>query len=669
MKKWLIKTADEEIVKNLSAETGWSPFICRILACRGILTAGDADSFFNNEQLSDPFLMADMEKAVEVINSFVESGEKITVYGDYDCDGITSTYMLFDYLQALGAEVDWYIPSRDEGYGLNNNAIDLLHKRGTKLIITVDNGISAVDEAEYIAEKGMTLVITDHHQVPDVLPRAAAIVDPFRKEDMSPFRKIAGCGVVLKLICAMEGDCEMALAEYAPYAAIGTIGDIMPLVDENRLIVRRGIEGMDCLENEGMRALLTKSGLSEGKRITSVGLAFQACPRINAAGRYDHPKTAMELLLAENRNVAETKAEQLSHYNDERKQIEEEIIGAAEEQIRRSPDILNRKILIVKGDGWRHGVIGLASSKLLHKYGKPNIVITVEGDTARGSGRSVDGFSLVDLLKSCEQHLLRYGGHTKAAGLNVSASEIDNFINAAYDFCDKTEAVTEFIPVDTEIGAEEMTLENIRLLNKLEPFGEENPLPLFLMRNCRIKSKSSLSGGRFVAFNFDYCGKEFRAVDFACSFEDFIYQQGENVDILANLEINVFNGRETICVKVKDMRHSGFNQDRFFAAKYAYEDYRCGKVDKRLICRMAPTQDELRTCYDILRTTSCMSKAATIALRKNINYCKFRIILDIFEEFGLVTIDMTTDSAMLVKGAPKADLTKSKILAELNGMN
>ncbi len=665
MKKWLIKAIDEERVKSLAQSTGWSPFICKILVSRGIVDNVAADTFFNSEQLDDPFLMADMEKAVETINSFVESGEKITVYGDYDCDGITSTYMLFDYLQALGAEVDWYIPSRDEGYGLNNASIDLLHKRGTKLIITVDNGISAVEEAKHIAELGMTLVITDHHQVPDVMPEAAAIVDPHRKDDVSLFRNIAGCGVVLKLICAMEGDCDTILDEYAPYAAIGTIGDIMPLVEENRLIVRRGLDGMENIDNEGMVALLKKSGFIEDKKITAVGLAFLVCPRINAAGRYDHPKIAMELLLAENSNVAESKAEQLCRCNDERKKIEEEIIEAAEEQIRLNPDILNRKVLIVKGDGWKHGVIGLASSKLLHKYGKPNIVITVEGDTARGSGRSVDGFSLIEMLKNCDKHLLRYGGHTKAAGLNVATEEIDNFISAVYNYCDDVQAVTELLNVDMEIRPEEMTLDNIRLLSKLEPFGEENPLPVFMLKNCFIKSKSSLKDGKYVAFVFDYNGKEMRAVDFNCTYDNFPYQQGDRVDILANLDINEFNGKENINVMSKDIRYTDFNQDRFFAAMFAYEDYRCGNVDKRLICRMKPEQQELKTCYDILRTTSCMSKAAMLSFRKNINYCKFRIILDVFEEFGLVNIDITRDTAALVNGAPKADLSKSKILAEL----
>lgn len=668
MKKWQVKTVDENAVNTLIKETGLNPFVCKILAGRGIFSRGDAEAFFNSEELSDPFLMADMERAVEVINEFVESGEKITVYGDYDCDGVTSTYMLFDYLQALGAEVDWYIPSRDEGYGLNNAAVDLLFKRGTRLIITVDNGISAVEEAEHIAELGMTLVITDHHQVPEILPKAEAIVNPHRKEDMSPFRKIAGCGVVLKLISAMEGDSETALMEYAPYAAAGTIADIVPLVDENRLIVRRGLEALAFTENAGLRALMKKCGIDEDEEATSTQLAFMLCPRINAAGRYSHPKAAMELLLADSTGAAGAKAEELHNLNNLRKQAEEEIIAAAEAQIKANPDILNRKILIVTGEGWSHGIIGIASARLLHKYGKPNIVITIEGETSRGSARSLDGLSLYEMLDACKTELLRFGGHTKAAGLTLETSKIEAFKNAVYAYCDEKPAAVEVITADMEITASELNEGNIELLEKLEPFGEENPAPLFLFRNCRIKSKKSLKDGKYVSFVFLFGGKEYRAVHFGSTFDAFGYEIGEDVDIIAGAELNEYNGKTTISVRVSDIRHSGFNQDRFFAAKAAYEDYRCGRVDKRLVCRMAPEQSELRLCYDILRKTTCLSKAAMLASKNGLNYCKFRIVLDIFGEFGLAELDLTRDYAALVPSAPKADLTKSKILADLKNM-
>ena len=666
MKKWQVKTAPKEIVDSLIQETGLNPFICRILAGRGILSRADAEVFFNSEEMSDPFLLADMQKAVDTINEFIESGQKITVYGYYDCDGVTSTYMLFNYLEAQGAEVDWYIPSRDEGYGLNNDAVDLLHKRGTKLIITVDNGISAVEEAKYIAELGITLVITDHHQVPDVLPEAAAIVNPHRKDDMSPFHKIAGCGVVLKLISAMEGgDSAMAMEEYSSFAAVGTVADIVPLVEENRLIVRQGLDALFCTDNAGLRALAQQCGIDDDEEIISSDLAFRLCPRINAAGRYAHPKAAMELLLAENPVTAKAKAEELSEMNNMRKQIEESIIREAEEQIKNNPELLNRRILVVCGEGWSHGIIGIASARLLHKYGKPNIVITIEGDTARGSARSFDGLSLYEMLDSCKELLTRFGGHTKAAGLTLETSKIEDLRNAVYAYCAEKEPAFETIEADMEITPSELTMENIELLDKLEPFGEENPSPLFLFRNCLIKSKSSMKEGRYVSFNFVFGGKEFRAVHFGSTFDAFPYETGESVDIIAAAELNEYNDRVSVSIRVSDIRYSDFNQDKFFAAKTAYEDYRCGRVDKRLLCRMAPTMDELRKCYDVLRKTHCISKAAMLLSKAGMNYCKFRIALDVFEEAGLVTVDLTCDKAEIIPSAPKADLSKSEILANL----
>ena len=666
MKKWQVKSASKEIVDSLIKETGLNPFICRILAGRGILSRADAEAFFNSEELSDPFLLADMQKAVDTINEFIESGEKITVYGDYDCDGITSTYMLFNYLEAQGAEVDWYIPSRDEGYGLNNNAVDLLYRRGTRLIITVDNGISAVEEAGHIAELGMTLVITDHHQVPEVLPRAAAVVDPHRRDDMSLFRKIAGCGVVLKLISAMEGgDSTMAMAEYSAFAAAGTVADIVPLTGENRLIVRQGLDAVSYTENAGLRALLKKCGIEDDEEVTSTELAFMLCPRINAAGRYAHPKTAMELLLAENPSTAMTKAEELSEMNNMRKQVEEDIIREAEEQIKSNPELLSRRILIVCGEGWSHGIIGIASARLLHKYGKPNIVITIEGDTARGSARSFDGLSLYEMLDSCKDLLVRFGGHTKAAGLTLETAKLEEFKNAVYEYCAKKQPAFEVITADMEIAPAELTFENIELLDKLEPFGEENPSPLFLFRNCLIKSKKSLKDGKYVSFGFVFGGKEYRAVHFGKTFDAFVYETGEYVDMIASAEINEFGGRTSISMRVSDIRCSDFSQDKFFAARTAYEDYICGRVDKRLLCRMAPETQELKKCYDILRKTHCLSKAAMLASKADINYCKFRVALDVFQEAGLVKTDITCDKAEIVPNAPKADLSKSKILAGL----
>ena len=667
MNKWKINIPDKDILQKLMKETGLPVFICRILASRGITSRAEAEVFFNSSEFDDPLTIKDMDKAVITITEAVENGKRITVYGDYDCDGVTSTYMLYSYLEALGGEVSWYIPTRDEGYGLNKPAIELLKKQGTELIVTVDNGISAVEEADYIKELGMKLVITDHHHVPEKMPYAEAIVNPHRQDDLSGYKHLAGCGVVLKLIMAMEGDCASVLTQYADIAAIGTVGDIVRLDGENRIIVREGLRLMENTENMGLNRLLSMSGHEDGTEITSTFLAFSICPRINAAGRYSSPKTAMELFLCSDMQSASAKAAELCELNDLRKKAETEIVAQTEEKLRSDPDLLNRRLLIVSGDGWKHGIIGIASAKLLHKYGKPNIVITREGDTARGSARSTEDLPLYPLLESCSGMLIRYGGHTKAAGLTISSDMIESFTEAAYRYCTEQikETTGELLEADMEVFPTEMKVENVELIDNLEPFGEGNPMPLFLLRDCVIRSKKPLKDGKYTSFAFGFGMVETRAVYFGSTYEAFPFAEGDTIDILANLTVNEYNDKRNINILVKDARFSDFRQDRYFAAKTAYEDMRCGTVDGRLLCRMIPDNAELRRVYDILRQTGVLSKAEILADRAGINCCKFRIILDVFAEFGLAETDVTADSVRLVPASAKADLTKSEVLARL----
>ena len=668
MKNWQINNPDPQITKSLENSTGLNPFICKILASRGITSREAADAFFNSEELSDPFDILDMDKAVNVISAAVEDGEKIAVYGDYDCDGITATYMLFSYLEALGAEVCWYIPDRSEGYGLNIPAIEKLHAKGVSLIITVDNGVSAVNEAKRIYELGMRLVITDHHQVPEILPEAEAVIDLHRPEDTSDFKLLAGCGVALKLIMALEGDSESILMQYADIAAVGTIGDIVSLEGENRIIVRKGLEYMNRTENYGLLQLLRQSGAAEDEEITSTFIAFSICPRINAAGRCKSPKIAMELLLCPDMNSATAKARELSEINAERQRIENEIVAAADEKIRSNPDLLNKRILIVAGEGWQHGIIGLTSTKLLHKYGKPNIVISNENGECRGSARSAEGLSLYDLLCACSDKLVRFGGHKKAAGLTLFPDRLEEFTEAAYDYCDKNikQSVSETLYADAVVNPAELTVKNVELIERLEPFGEGNRQPAFLLQNCLIKSKKKLKEGKYISFSFDFGGSEYRAVYFGSTYDAFPFNEGEMTDILASLEINDYGGSRKISVRVLDIRPAGFKQERFFAAKTAYEDYRCGRVDKSLLCRMAPDNKDMKQGYDILKTTTILSKAELLAHKAGLNCCKFRIIVDVLCEFGLAETDLSRDFVKLIPAAAKADLSKSKILAELN---
>ena len=414
MKKWLCAAspaADNEITQQFGELLGG------VMLSRGITSLDRAREFFGCSSLSDPLLIKDMEAAVEVIRGALDEGKKITVFGDYDCDGITSTAMLYGYLNAMGAEADYYIPDRSEGYGMNLEALKHILDSGTELIITVDNGISAVEEAKYIAERGAQLVITDHHQPPQELPVCEACVDPHRADDNSPFKELCGAGVVLKLLCALEEDEDFVLEQYADLAAVGTVADVMPLIGENRFIVRRGLENIHSSQNQGLDKLIRSAGI-EPVRVDSTSIAFSIAPRINAVGRIARADRAVELLLTESPEQAGLISEELALCNSQRTAEETRIMEEAAQQIEQRPELLRERVLVVSGEGWKHGVIGLVCAKLLNKYGKPVLVISVENGEARGSARGIDGFSIYKLLEGCSRVLTKFGGHPKAGGFS-----------------------------------------------------------------------------------------------------------------------------------------------------------------------------------------------------------------------------------------------------------
>lgn len=674
MKKWQVREVDSEVVKTLAKDAGVSEFVSYMLVARGIVDRAAADAFFNSEEISSPLEIADMEKAVEVIHAAIEDGKKITVYGDYDCDGVTSTVILVTYLQMVGADVDWYIPSRDEGYGLNLNAIDRCAENGTELIITVDNGISAIEEAKYIAEKGIELVITDHHQVPDELPEAAAVVSPHRSDDYSECKELAGCGVALKLVMALEEDVDGMAEQFSDLAAIGTIADIVPLTSENRVIVKRGLDTMLCTENAGLYSLLRQCKIDSEERLSSTALGFSVCPRINAAGRFAHASEAVDLLLCENQTLAATKAEKLTLLNTQRQQAEIEIVKAIEAQISADENILNKRVIIVSGNGWSHGVIGIVASRLLSKYAKPVIVITIEGETARASARSVAGFSLYKLLDSLKEMLLRFGGHTKAAGFSLETAKIDEFTEKVLDYAAENYPTmpNDVVFADKEVTAQELTIENIEALEYFQPFGEGNPSPVFMLRNCTIKTIKSLKDGKYVSFTVQPQGSrtELKILHFGSTFENFRYKAGTAVDMLLSADINEYNGEKSVSLRVKDIRLSVFgegkNQDKFFAAKSAYEKLRTDEfVEPSLISRIIPEKKDLRNAYDIIRNCNSLSFAGETAFSQGINYCMFRVCLDVFKEKGLINEDIVGDRVTLIPQKEKADLSTSEHLLKL----
>ena len=657
MKKWNVKEQDAAEVQKLARECGIAPFAAKLLLNRGITSREAAEEFFSDGEITPPEEMADMEKAAQVINEAIENGDKITVYGDYDCDGVTATVILYGYLEAIGAEADWYIPSRDEGYGLNLAAIDKLAENGTKLIVTVDNGVSAVEEAKYIKSKGMSLVITDHHQVPEILPEAEAIVDPHRQDDLCSCKELAGCGVALKLVMALEEDIDSVVEQWGDLCAIGTVGDIVPLVGENRTLVKRGLENMQLTENRGLHALIQRCGCGD-KPIASTSLSFGICPRINAAGRYGHPKEAAELFLCENDTMIPTLAQRLCMLNDRRKQAEEEIHKAIADMIDNDPMLIKKRVPVFSGKGWSHGIIGIVASHLLEKYGKPVIIITDEGGTARGSARSVEGFSLYRMLTQLSGYLTKFGGHTKAAGFSMEPDRIEDFVKAVDDYAARSfpEMPVDMLDAEMKLTASELTLENVESLSYFEPFGEANPEPVFLLESCRITSVWSLKDGKYVSFCVELQGREFKVLDFSTAYSAFRYKKDDRVDLMAKVMINEYKGTCSVELMLEEIRPAGFAQDRFFAAQRTYEQLCLGEeIPASLAKRVIPDREVQKAVYDAVKTAPSISAAADISAARGINYCMFRVTLDIFESAGLMKLNYGHDSFELLRSG-KVDL-------------
>lgn len=670
MKKWLCSPAPAGVNNEITAQFG--ELLGGVMLSRGITTLDRAREFFGCSSLSDTLLLKDMESAVDLIRQALDEGKKITVYGDYDCDGVTSTAMLYGYLDAMGAEVEYYIPDRSEGYGMNIPALEKILDQGTELIITVDNGVSAVEEAEYIRQRGAQLVITDHHQPPQELPVCEACVNPHRQDDNSPFKELCGAGVVLKLLCALEEDEEFVMEQYAELAAVGTIGDVMPLVGENRYIVRRGIEDIRASQNIGIDRLLRTAGVSP-ESVDATTVAFSICPRINAAGRIAAADKAVQLLMADSPEQAGLLSEELNLMNENRRAEEARIMEDVSRQLESDPSILRERVLVVSGEGWHHGVIGIVAARLLEKYGKPVLMISVENGEARGSARGIDGFSIYKLLDRCSRVLTKFGGHPKAGGFSLPADRIGDFRQMVYAFCRECyPKMPEYtVSADMEITGDRLTEEALNSLSQLEPCGEGNQRPVFLLRNCTVESKRALKDGRYTSFELRSGGVKLKALCFGIPFAKFHPEQGSMVDIIAAAELNEFRGVKSVTLKVQEIRPSGFREDRFFAAQRTYEEISRGEgCDSRLAPRVIPDRNALMAVYDLLRKYGGAMSAEELCIYggSDLNYCMLRIALDTFASAGMAEQSADADTVRLVPVTHKTDLMASGFLADLRRM-
>lgn len=666
MNKWIVSNPP---LVNAEITNGFGGFLGDILLRRGIVTMDAARGFFGCKELSDPLLMSDMSAAVEIIENALAEDKKITVFGDYDCDGTAAVAILYNYLEAQGADVDYYIPDRSEGYGMSIDALKVIVGRGTELIITVDNGISAIEEAAFLKDNGVELIITDHHQPGETLPECGACVDPHRADDMSPFKEICGAVVALKLLIALEQDAEFVMERYADLAAVATIGDVMPLKGENRLIVQRGLENIRHKQNAGITKLIEISGRGCGS-VTSTDIAFTVCPRINAAGRMTHADKAVELMLCADDTDSDTAsriAEELSDLNTARQSEEKKILSDVEKIISDDPIVVKQRVIVLSGEGWHHGVVGIVCARILEKYGKPVVMISVENGEARGSVRSIDGFSVYKMLEHCRAPLSRFGGHPGAGGFSLPADKIGEFTELIYKYAAEnySKMPTAELLVDKEITARELTLENVECLSRLEPFGEGNEVPVFLLRGCMVKSKRSLGEGKYTSFEIENGGAVLKVISFKLPFARFFANVGDKIDLVATADINEYNGNRSVQLRLVDYRPTGFREDRFFAASRVYEEITRGEgCDKRLAPRVIPqSREELIGIYDLVKKSGGNRTVEELVMIGDVNYCMLSITLDAFIEAGMVEI--SDGCPKIVPVSTKTDLFKQGLLARL----
>ena len=557
--RWRGGEYDEAAAQRLYA-AGYPRLLSALLSARGITTPEGAAALLDRERelAHSPYLMKDMDKAVARIRQAVAGGERIAVFGDYDVDGITSTVLLVAYLRSRGADCLKYIPRRiEDGYGLGKDALGTLRAKGVTLVITVDCGITGVEEARYAREIGLDLVITDHHECKEVLPEAAAVVDPRRPDCPYPFKHLAGVGVALKLILALDEQREDALfARYCTLAAIGTVADVMPMTGENRTIVCRGLESIANTDFLGLRALLRETGLAD-KEISSIQIGFVLAPRINAAGRMGEAELAADLLLTGDPARAEVLARELCGLNRERQAVEQEIFAQAVEQIEYLP-AGERSALVLSSEEWHQGVVGIVASRLSEKYSCPSFMIRLQNGVGKGSCRSYGGFNLFTALESCQDLLVDFGGHELAAGFNIREEDIPAFRQRmnryVNDYCNGEKPVSS-LDINVIIRHPEyITLEEMEALSRLEPYGSGNDRPVFAVMGARVESMQSVGQNRHLKLHLLKGGIRFDAIFFSATAAACGISAGMRVDAAFHLQVNEFRGISSIQLQLVDLR-------------------------------------------------------------------------------------------------------------------
>ncbi len=715
-KKWILR---ENLAQRIPEETvqmardlAVSPIVAQLLINRGYTDAASARSFLHmeSEMLCDPFLLRDIEPAIARIRRALECGERITVYGDYDVDGVTSVCTLYLFLRRYSEHISYYIPNRaNEGYGVSKSAIEKLAGEGTALIITVDTGITANEEVLYAASLGVDVVVTDHHECRSELPEAVAVINPHRPDCPYPFKELAGVGVVFKLICALQerltGQSRLdavgdVCRHYADLVAIGTIADVMPIRDENKLIVSYGLHLIEHTARPGLVALMEAAANRTGsaptvrkrktRKITSGYIGYTLAPRINAAGRIRSATEAVELFLAEDPDEAKRLAEDLCEANRERQTEENRIMEEAFEKIYAEHDFEHDPVIVLDSDGWHHGIIGIVASRITEKFGLPSILVSFEGcglvygsdDVGKGSGRSIKGLNLVDALVHCSDCLVKFGGHELAAGLSVTRANLPLFrarINEYARSVLSEEAMTPTLEGDCILKFSDITLSLAQELQLLEPYGVGNPVPVFALFGVEILESAAVSGGRHTRFTLGTGdGHVLQAMCFGSGMEELSLFAGDLADLMFTVDINEWNGRKSVQLIIKDIRRSEEDDRRRAQLADRFETIRAGgsfSPEEHVL----PCRADFAATYTVIRRLARMgidSFSHRVLLTKihteyggDVNSIKLRFIILIFKELNLLTIQEQGDryTVRLHNATTKTDLEKSTLLRRLRG--
>lgn len=676
LRKWEVRPLDKERAAAFAQTYGVPFFLAMLMNIRGLDDAAHLREFLGEgEPLSDPFLLKDMDKAAARITRAVDNMEKIAVYGDYDADGVTSTAMLYSYLETRGADVIFYIPQREgEGYGMNMGAVEYLKEQGVSLIVTVDNGISSVQEVARANELGIDVVVTDHHRPQEILPDAVAVVDAYRPDDTSPYKHFSGVGIAFKLLMALEdgaGDVEDLLEAYSDLAAIGTIGDIVPLTGENRTLIRAGLERLSQSDRPGVQALLENAGIA-GKALTSTNVAFTLVPRINATGRMGAPERAVRLLISGYEEESEVLSEEICADNEERRRVEAEIAEAAFADIE-AKGYMKDRVVVVDGENWHHGVIGIVASRVTERCGKPCMIISRGETEAKGSGRSIEGFSLFEAICACGDLLIKFGGHPMAAGITLKPENIEAFRKRINQYAAEhfPQMPTQTVTLDCKLNPAALSVSMAQSLTQLEPFGNGNPQPVFGLFNMELSNVTPVGGGGHLRLTLEKNGAVITAMRFNTKPEELPYHIGDKIDLAVQLEAREFRGQPSLTVIVRDMKFAAFNTEKNIASLASFEKWQRGEVlsaeDKN---RLYPDRACLAAIYRALRTVNGKETDQVRFVSqfgKNMTLGLFKTALLVFEERGLVHSEIADDTftATLIETSGKTDITRSPVLLAL----